>query len=58
MYVTASWSVVHAIDVRTGKRLWSYDPEGRPRDGGYKGCCDVVNRGVAVWKGKVFVGVL
>jgi glucose dehydrogenase len=27
MYVTASWSVVHAIDVRTGKRLWTYDPK-------------------------------
>jgi quinohemoprotein ethanol dehydrogenase len=54
MYVTASWSVVHAIDVRTGKRIWTYDPE-VPRQGGYKGCCDVVNRGVALYKGKVFV---
>jgi quinohemoprotein ethanol dehydrogenase len=27
MYVTASWSVVHALDVRTGKRLWMYDPK-------------------------------
>ena len=27
MYVTASWSIVHAIDARTGKRLWTYDPE-------------------------------
>ena len=26
------------------------------REKGYKGCCDVVNRGVALWKGKVFVG--
>jgi quinohemoprotein ethanol dehydrogenase len=56
MYVTASWSVVHAIDARTGKRLWSYDPK-VDRGIGYKGCCDVVNRGVALWKGKVFVGV-
>ncbi|HKU06878.1 MAG TPA: PQQ-dependent dehydrogenase, methanol/ethanol family, partial [Bradyrhizobium sp.] len=56
MYVTASWSVVHAIDARTGKRLWSYDPK-VDREKGYKGCCDVVNRGVALWKGKVFVGV-
>ncbi|HEX5091073.1 MAG TPA: PQQ-binding-like beta-propeller repeat protein, partial [Burkholderiales bacterium] len=43
MYVTASWSVVHAVDARTGKRLWSFDP-GVPRTMGYKGCCDVVNR--------------
>ena len=55
MYVSASWSVVHAIDTRTGQRLWVYDPE-VPKEVGYKGCCDVVNRGVALYKGKVFVG--
>jgi PQQ-dependent dehydrogenase (methanol/ethanol family) len=54
MFVSASWSIVHAIDVRTGKRLWVYDPK-VDRAAGYKGCCDVVNRGVAVWKGKVYV---
>ncbi|BAT61777.1 quinohemoprotein ethanol dehydrogenase type-1 precursor [Variibacter gotjawalensis] len=55
MYVTASWSVVHALDARTGKELWRYDPQ-VPKDYGYKGCCDVVNRGVAVHEGKVYVG--
>lgn len=54
MYVTAPWSVVHAVDARTGKPLWTYDPK-VPREGGYKGCCDVVNRGVAVYKGRVYV---
>jgi quinohemoprotein ethanol dehydrogenase len=54
MYVTASWSVVHAIDVRTGQRLWVFDPK-VDKSQGYKGCCDVVNRGVAVWQGKVYV---
>ncbi len=54
MYVSAPWSVVHAIDVRTGKRLWAFDPK-VPRTGGFKGCCDVVNRGVALHKGKVYV---
>jgi quinohemoprotein ethanol dehydrogenase len=54
MYQSASWSVVHAIDVRTGKKIWTFDP-GVDRERGYKGCCDVVNRGVALWKGKVFV---
>ena len=57
MYVTAPWSIVHAVDVRTGKRIWSYDPE-VPRALGQKACCDVVNRGVALYKGLVFVGAL
>src|SRR5437899_3218864 len=55
MYVTASWSVVHAIDARTGKQIWTYDP-GVDRSKGFKGCCDVVNRGVAIYQGKVYVG--
>lgn len=54
MYVTASWSIVHALDARTGTLLWSYDPQ-VPRDYAFKGCCDVVNRGVALYEGKVFV---
>jgi quinohemoprotein ethanol dehydrogenase len=55
MYVTASWSVVHALDAVTGEKLWVYDPE-VPKSWGVKGCCDVVNRGVAVHEGKVYVG--
>ncbi|SOY78863.1 Quinohaemoprotein ethanol dehydrogenase [Cupriavidus taiwanensis] len=54
MYVTASWSVVHAVDARTGKQLWTFDPK-VDRALGYRGCCDVVNRGVALYQGKVFV---
>lgn len=54
MYVTAPWSIVHAIDIRTGKEIWTYDPK-VPRTDGAKACCDVVNRGVAVYEGKVFV---
>ena len=55
MYVTASWSVVHALDAKTGEAIWTYDPQ-VPRNYAYKGCCDVVNRGVALYAGKVFVG--
>jgi len=57
MYVTAPWSIVHALDARTGKRLWIYDPK-VPRTGGFKACCDVVNRGVAYYEGKVYVASL
>jgi glucose dehydrogenase len=55
MYVSGPWSIVHAVDVRTGRQLWVFDPQ-VPREIGFKGCCDVVNRGVAVHKGKVYVG--
>ncbi len=55
MYVTGSWSIVHALDARSGEPLWVYDPK-VPKDYAYKGCCDVVNRGVAVHQGKVYVG--
>lgn len=55
MYTTGAWSIVYALDARSGKRLWTFDPK-VPGDNLSQGCCDTVNRGVAVWKGKVFVG--
>ena len=55
MYVSTAWSMVKAYDAASGKLLWSYDPE-VPRELGVKGCCDVVNRGVAAWNGKIYVG--
>lgn len=57
MYVSTSWSKVYAFDAATGKQLWFYDPEVSGAAGA-KACCDVVNRGVAVYKGKVYVGAL
>jgi quinohemoprotein ethanol dehydrogenase len=55
MYVTSAWSKVFALDAATGKQLWVFDPA-VPGAAGIKGCCDVPNRGVAVWNGKVYVG--
>jgi len=57
MYTTASWSVTYAIDARTGKQLWKYDPEVH-RKYDNLACCDVVNRGAAYHNGKIIVGVL
>ena len=57
MFATGSWSLVYAYDAKTGELLWSYDPE-VPREWGAKVCCDVVNRGVAVWKGRVYFGAI
>jgi PQQ-dependent dehydrogenase (methanol/ethanol family) len=55
MYVTGSWSIVYALDAATGKELWRYDPK-VPQQWGAYGCCDAVNRGVAVWGDSVFLG--
>ena len=57
IYTTTSWSKVHALDAVTGKLLWSYDPK-VPGETGFKACCDVVNRGAALYDGKVYVGTL
>ncbi len=57
MYFTTAWSKILALDAATGAKLWSYDPKVSPA-WGVNACCDVVNRGVAAWKGKVFVGTL
>jgi quinohemoprotein ethanol dehydrogenase len=57
MYFTTAWSKVFAVKAATGEQLWSYDPT-VPPEWAINACCDVVNRGVAVWQGKVFVGTL
>lgn len=57
LYVSTAWSLVKAYDGTSGKLLWSYDPK-VPREWAVNACCDVVNRGVAVSDGRVFVGTL
>lgn len=57
IYTTGAWSVVDAFDAKTGKVTWTYDPK-VPREHAYFICCDVVNRGVALYRGKVYVGTL
>ena len=57
LYMTMAWSHVRAIDARTGETLWDYDPE-VPGEWNVNACCGMVNRGVAAWNGKVYVGTL
>ena len=57
LYFTGTWSVVYAVDGASGKLLWRHDPH-VPRKVARKVCCDVVNRGVAAWQDKIFVGTL
>ncbi|MBL8561160.1 MAG: PQQ-dependent methanol/ethanol family dehydrogenase [Gemmobacter sp.] len=55
MYVTGSYSRLYAIDIKTGKELWQYDarlPEG------ILPCCDVINRGGAIYGDNIYFGTL
>lgn len=57
MYVSTAWSKVKALDAVSGELIWAYDPK-IPAQKAVEACCDVVNRGVAVWKGRVYIGAL
>jgi len=57
MYSTSAWSKVQAVDAATGQQLWQYDPR-VPGETAVRACCDVVNRGVAAWNGRIYVGTL
>ncbi len=57
MYATGSWDVVMAVDARTGKPLWRYDPQ-VDRAVTRHLCCDAVNRGLAAWNGRLYFGTL
>jgi len=57
LYVSTAWSKVYAFDAATGRELWKYDPE-VPGEWARHTCCGVVNRGVAAYDGKIFVGTL
>ena len=57
MYITAPWSVVHALDAKTGDLLWTHDPQVE-RAWANNACCDVVNRGVALYENSIFFGTI
>lgn len=57
MFFTSTWSRVYAVEAKTGKTIWKFDPE-VPGEWARKACCDIVNRGVAVYEGKVFFASL
>jgi PQQ-dependent dehydrogenase (methanol/ethanol family) len=57
MYFSTAWSKVFAVKAATGEKIWSYDPK-VPPEWAINACCDVVNRGVAAWQGKIISGTL
>ncbi len=54
MYTTGSAGKTYALDAKTGKQIWTFDPQPDLRVN-RSSCCDEVNRGAAVWEGKVYV---
>jgi quinohemoprotein ethanol dehydrogenase len=57
MYFAGPWSVVYAVDARSGTLIWKYDPQVAGQ-WARSACCDVVNKGVALWQGRVYVATL
>jgi PQQ-dependent dehydrogenase (methanol/ethanol family) len=57
IYTSSTWNILHAIDASTGEELWRYDPE-LDRDWIRYSCCGTANRGAAVWKGRVYLGMI
>jgi quinohemoprotein ethanol dehydrogenase len=57
MYTTSAWSKVQAFEAASGRLLWQFDPK-VPGSTAIRACCDVVNRGVAVFRGRLYLGTL
>ncbi len=58
LYSIAPWSVVYAVDARTGKELWRSDPEVNQEVWQSRICCGVVNRGIALYKDTIIAPVV
>ncbi|MEP7352579.1 MAG: PQQ-dependent dehydrogenase, methanol/ethanol family [Acidobacteriota bacterium] len=61
LYTFTNWSIVAAVDAKTGKELWRYDPQAdraMTQPGASRLCCGVNSRGIALYEGKVLVPVI
>src|SRR5437867_5326694 len=58
LYGITNWSIVFAVDARTGKERWRWDPEVNPVTVRPKICCGIVNRGLAIYQGKIIAPVI
>ncbi len=57
IYTTGEWSIVYALTARTGELLWTYDPK-VDRARSRVACCGAVNRGLAFYRGWLYVGTI
>jgi PQQ-dependent dehydrogenase (methanol/ethanol family) len=58
LYSITNWSIVYAVDARTGKEKWRWDPEVNRTAVQPKICCGVVQRGIALYQGKIIAPVV
>jgi PQQ-dependent dehydrogenase (methanol/ethanol family) len=61
LYTVTNWSIVAAVNAKTGKEIWRYDPDAdrtMTQFGKSRLCCGVNSRGVALYEGKVLVPVI
>ncbi len=58
LYSIAPWSVVYAVDARTGRELWHQDPDVNQEVWQSRICCGVVNRGIAMYEDKIIAPVI
>src|ERR1700756_3913269 len=58
LYGITNWSVVFAVDARTSKERWRWDPEVNQVAVRPKICCGIVNRGIAIYQGKIIAPVV
>jgi quinohemoprotein ethanol dehydrogenase len=57
IYGITTWSVVYALDARTGKQVWRWDPEVNQTTVRPKICCGIVNRGLAIYNGLIIAAI-
>ena len=58
LYGITNWSIVFAVDARTGKEKWRWDPEVNRTTVQPKLCCGVVNRGLAIYEGNIIAPII
>jgi quinohemoprotein ethanol dehydrogenase len=58
IYSITNWSVVFAVDARTGKERWRWDPQVNRTALQPVVCCGIVHRGLALYEGKIIAPIL
>jgi quinohemoprotein ethanol dehydrogenase len=58
LFSITNWSIVFAVDARTGKEKWRWDPEVNQDKTRAKICCGVVQRGIALYQGLIIAPVV